>query len=790
MIQNEEIKCSLTEIPFKTTLSFEYLIADLEDISRDSGHPMNASAKDILKELIEVPALMGTIDDLTLVKKNQTLVNKLMAFVLNPANSDLELSAATPPLIPKPFFSTKLFDQTIRGKHRKMEMARDFDKDKMLIAVIYQAYLVVLKKFYKVDVDVDVPFTFKLTDEEDRSIKYFRMKVNSRYTSVKVHGKLKKLSPLEIKKMFDKANDLDYWNERVPLDKFEFTGFLQFDYTDITQEYVISQLKSDLLDKNSIITQDGFDKIREKVRALVESPDLEFGLAAVSDFSSSINQNMIWKTIIPQSELKCKEYKGTLYETAYLEKRIVLTDDFQELEKDKVVSAFLEKGLRNHVVIPLMIDEELVGLMEFSSKKPGWLSLIQIKRFHELFPVFALALNRSKEEWNDRIRAVIQDEFTAIHPTVGWRFIEAASNMLNENRKADNNLLEPIIFNDVIPVYGATDIRNSSVERNKAIQADLSEHLSLVKGILIKAMHDKEMPILNILAYKIESYMHKVNFGLKAGDEISILDFFRKEIEPVFNQLRIRDKSMAESVDRYFEQMDPELGVIYKKRKEFEDSLTRISEEVGELLDQEQVKAQKVFPHYFEKYRTDGVEYNAYIGQSLVKDVVYDEIYMKNLRLWQLLTMVSIGRKIKRIQPELKTKLDVTQLILVQSSPLSIAFRQDEKKFDVAGAYNIRYEITKKRIDKAVVKGSRERVTQVGKIAIIYSLADEIDEYRNYLNYLVAEGYLKDSIEYLELEDLQGASGLRALRVAIDFSDLSALDDISLSEIDGVLKNN
>jgi hypothetical protein len=284
--------------------------------------------------------------------------------------------------------------------------------------------------------------------------------------------------------------------------------------------------------------------------------------------------------------------------------------------------------------------------------------------------------------------------------------------------------------------------------------------------------------------------MQKAYSGLKAGDEVSILEFIKKEVEPVFQQLKIRDQSMAKKVDSYFSKMDPELGVLYKKRKDFEDSLTRINDEVGAILDDEQVNAQEVFPHYFEKYRTDGVEYNAYIGQSLVKDLVYDEIYLKNLRLWQLMSMVKVARTVRRIQPELKTKLDITQLILVQSNPLSIAFRQDEKKFDVAGAYNIRYEITKKRIDKAVIKGTKERVTQVGKIAIIYSLADEIDEYRNYINYMVAEGYLKDSIEYLELEDLQGASGLRAIRLEIDFSDMASLEDIDMEAINKLLEKS
>ena len=48
--------------------------------------------------------------------------------------------------------------------------------------------------------------------------------------------------------------------------------------------------------------------------------------------------------------------------------------------------------------------------------------------------------------------------------------------------------------------------------------------------------------------------------------------------------------------------------------------------------------------------------------------------------------------------------LRVASLILVHSNPLAIRFRMDEKQFDVDGAYNIRYEIIKKRIDKANIK--------------------------------------------------------------------------------------
>jgi hypothetical protein len=780
---NEDIKCSFTERPFRSTLSFELLIGHIRDISVDKSHPLYLTARDTLKKLESVPELLGPIGDFSVVKKNQDIVNQLMAFVFNPLMTEVEVGSAMAPFYPKPFYSTRLFDQKMRGEHHQFEVAADIEADKRLMAVIYQAYLIILQKFYDFHYDISLPFAYKVTDTSDNSMNYYKILIDPSFTEVKVHGTLKKLTKKDLKSLFDHTNDLDYWNEKIPLNQFEFYGFLHFTHVDITQEYVISQLKSDLLEKNTILSEDGFDRIKSKIKTLIGDPDLEFGLAAFSDFESSINQNVIWRSIVPQSEFSCNDYEGTFYEKAYRERRILLQDNLKDSESDAAVEALMRKGIRSHAVVPLFLEDEAVGMVEFGSRKAGNLNYVQVKRVHELFPVFAIALKRSKEELNDRIRAIIQEECTAIHPVVEWRFRQAATNMLEANFKGAHVRMEPILFKDVVPLYGASDIRNSSIERNEAIQSDLLDHLNMVRELLIESMADRDMPLLHHLVHLIDGHLENVRTSLRAGDEMNVLEFIRRDVEPLLNQLKGWDTAIAEKVNRYFSRIDPDLGVVYKKRKEFEDSLTQINDRVGAILDEEQNKAQQVFPHYFEKYRTDGVEYNAYIGQSMVQDQPYHTIYLKNLRLWQLLVKIRVAQECRKLIPQLKTKLEITQLILVHSNPLSIAFRQDEKKFDVAGAYNIRYEITKKRIDKAVIKGTTERITQVGKIAIIYSNQEEIEEYRSYIRFLVAKGALKPDVEELDLEDMKGASGLRALRIEVNFDHSDNMEGISLTEI-------
>jgi len=156
-----------------------------------------------------------------------------------------------------------------------------------------------------------------------------------------------------------------------------------------------------------------------------------------------------------------------------------------------------------------------------------------------------------------------------------------------------------------------------------------------------------------------------------------------------------------------------------------------------------------------------------YVGGSLVEDGGFDPLYLKSLRLWQLMVVCGVAARADRLSTELPLPLQATHLVLVQHAPLSIRFRFDEKRFDVDGAYDIRYEIVKKRIDKAEIRGTKERVTQPGKIAIVYGQTSEAQEYRGYLEYLRHLGYIADEVEELELDDLPGVHGLRALRVTV-----------------------
>ncbi|MBK9570106.1 MAG: hypothetical protein IPO53_09435 [Chitinophagaceae bacterium] len=75
--------------------------------------------------------------------------------------------------------------------------------------------------------------------------------------------------------------------------------------------------------------------------------------------------------------------------------------------------------------------------------------------------------------------------------------------------------------------------------------------------------------------------------------------------------------------------------MLYHHRKEYEESVSRIIDTLIRFIDKEQATP-KMYPHYFERYVTDGLEFNIYIGQSTYTPKKFDEIYLRNLKMWEL----------------------------------------------------------------------------------------------------------------------------------------------------------
>ena len=769
------VSVEIKPIPFRTELSLAPLFAFWARTFGDDKSLEGTFARTIREATEAAPELLAPMTDPSVIDRHRKFVDVLMAAVFPAAVLDREYGAAIAPFQLRGFYATPPFQQLFLAEDGTFRGRMNIEPSTLNAMRLLRAYALVLARVYSIDLDLDYSFIFSVADPDTGLDRHFKAQFDLRFVEVVPVGPTPPLTDEDRRRLHGNLLDRDFLLAILPPEKFVFRGFTILKAVEVTDQEVLSSLKRDLIDKESIVSNARFLALQQKLRTLFRRPELRFGLAALNGDQVLIlnygakNEHAC---IFADSRHHTKEeFKGSVYERAVRQGSPLVIHDLTAMpDRTAVDDEIIQSGARNLVVAPLLYQDRVIGTFELESPHPGDLNVTHLPKLHEVLPLFSMAVQRSMEELNTRIQALIKEKCTAIHPVVEWRFRKAVLTSIERHATGAEagGELEPIVFERVHPLYALSDIRGSSIERSLAIQADVLTQLRLGRDVVQAAHAAKRLPALDELLYRVNKHTAKIEKNLNSGDEVGVVSFLRADVERLFDHLQGFGPAVRERIEAYRAALDPRFGTVYARRKLFEESVTRIADTISAYLDLEEQAAQGMFPHYFEKQKTDGVDYQMYVGASLVEDGRFDPLYLKSLRLWQLMVTCGIALRTHQLRDQLPVRLEATHLVLVQHTPLSIRFRFDEKRFDVDGAYDIRYEIVKKRIDKAVVKGATERVTQPGKIAIVYAQRAEAAEYRGYIEYLQNLGYLTGEVEDVELDELQGVHGLRALRVTVD----------------------
>ncbi len=790
------ITSSAAAFPFSSELSLAPLINFWTKGVGPEQSVRGALARMVEAELRKAPELFEPIQDLSLIARHRELVDVLMAMVFPPVFWQQEYGAALIPFQLRSFYATPPFERVLMGEGGALKGRVNADEQTVAAVRLLFAYDLILRRVYDIQLGVEYPIVVTAADPQTGLDRHFKMQLDYTFLDVKPVGSPPPLDAAARERLRQRVTDPHTMMELIPPEHFVFRGFTVFKGIEVTDQEVLSSLKRDLIDKESIVSPARFEGLQAKLRTLFRRPDLRLGLAAIDgdqvlmlNYGARLEHSCIFAD---SAHHKTAEFAGSIFERAARERQPIIVDDLATYPgRSPVEDKILQAGVRNLVVAPLCYQDELIGMLDLGFLAPGAVTSAQLPKLEEVLPLFSMAVKRSMEELDARIQAYIKEKCTAIHPSVEWRFRQAVLNAIERARTSESGALaelEPIVFENVYPLYGLSDIRGSSTQRALAIQADLLTQLGLARDVL-RAAHDaRPLPALDELAYRIDKHTAEIEVSLRSGHEVVLVSFLHNEVEPLFDHLQGFGPNVRARIEAYRGAIEPRLGTVYQRRRAFEESVTLINDTISSYLDMEEQAAQAMFPHYFEKQKTDGVDYGIYVGASLAEDGRFDPLYLKNLRLWQLMVACGVALRAGNLKDELAIPLETTHLILVQHQPLSIRFRADEKRFDVDGAYNIRYEIVKKRIDKAMIRGTNERLTQPGMLAIVYSQPREAAEYRDYIDYLQHQHYLGPEVEDLELEELQGVHGLRALRVTVELGSVQLAGPVALPELQRALR--
>ena len=721
---------------------------------------------------------MQTITDVSILVPHAEIIQELLSAVFPPTTANYMYGVSFPFTL-EAVYASPLF-QTLLLKPGTNEI--NFPENKAGASLTQQrlhfAYGLVLKKYLGYNSSDISRLIYSYQDELTGLTRYMELRLDGRFIDVRPAGEMPALPDSILDQQTNRILMIEELMQQVPIDKFVFEGITVMRVNDVTEQEVISAIKNKLLDNNAFSDAAVYTELEKHIQSLIGLTDLSIGVTPFFKinnhyvYSDLHNSNSLlfrhFHTIADKDEISdyCKllfreNHQSILFETL----------NEQSLSEVQCLQYYYAEGGRSLILCPLKHQNELIGILEIISKEPGHLKPSHISKIENAIPLFTLGLGKSLDQLNAQVDRVIKKKFTAVQPAVEWKFTEAALNYIVNKQDKEEVKIDRIAFNDVHPIYGAIDIRNSSIERSNSIQLDMIEQLEHARSVVKKAQSEMQFPLLQEIEFKIDKFIESASNVLQSGEELSIHEFMQGQVTAVFNHLHSTEPSVKNEIEEYFASLDPQLGMLYHHRKEYEQSISRINDTLARFIDKEQSAAQKVYPHYFERYVTDGLEFNIFMGQSISPRKKFDEIYLRNMKMWQLTVLAKAARVTHDLEKELSHPLRTTQLILSHGQTLSILFRTEERKFDVDGAYNIRYEIVKKRIDKVRIKDTNERLTQPGKIAIVYSQAKDAAEYTEYIEFLQSKNLLKSSIEKYDLEELQGVSGLKALRVEVNFED-------------------
>lgn len=688
--------------------------------------------------------------------------------------------ALTTPLAEEAFYGTEAFfdlcgaqlaEQEIQGKMRAGSLLTNQEK---------LCYNLIFERFYGFSSNEHISIVYHQLNDQGEIIDYYDLDIDCKFVEIKAK---KTLPAIDIGRLSENPSDsLFDWNtviNSIKLEDFELSGFSIVTFRKTSTEHTLRRIQSILLDLPTYNYHLFLSDLEKIMTPILKGADTVFSLFplfqlnGVPFFDYTINNKSI---LISETYAANDKVKIHPQLADYLKHPHVIfynNNAMNGITNTKSIfdEQISKSGAKAYLCIPLIHNHSLSGVLEIYSREKDQLNNETMQALGALIPILSQLSQDITLEFKKRIDDIIINRFTTIQPSVQWKFNHVAAKYIQEieNESTDAHI-KAVVFEEVYPLYGAVDVKDSTIIRNASILKDFSFKVKQLAMLIDELSLSGKHKLIVDFSTQVDQITESLDHISFDESMVKIIEFFRKDVQPFLAEARRLFPTKLEVIEHYAKHFftNRDTGEFY--RNEFETSLRKINHLISKELDQFNSFIQGNYPSYFQKFRTDGIEYDIYIGESITPQETFSYEFINVFRRQQIISMARIALKASRAKGKLPIALETTQLIFINPHSIDISFREDERRFDVEGSLNIRYEIIKKRIDKIRIKRTKERLTQVNKIAIVY-LSDEIlEDLMLSIQAIYDMGIIERTIEHLKLEDVQGIVGLKAIRLSVNLN--------------------
>ncbi len=239
--------------PFASELSLAPLVTFWQQtMHRD--HPVEgALVAKVQQALQEAPALLEPITDGAVIAQHQEIVDTLMSVIFPRASGDEVHAAALWPFYLRSFYATPAFARRLLAEDGCMSGRPNVGADLIEQIRILYAYALVLERVYGLKVDFAYPLIFTATDPDTGLDCHFKAVWNTRFVEVRTVGEIPPMTAALRTQILANLGDIHALMDLLPPEHFILHGFLVLNALEVTDQEVLSSLKRDLIDRESLL---------------------------------------------------------------------------------------------------------------------------------------------------------------------------------------------------------------------------------------------------------------------------------------------------------------------------------------------------------------------------------------------------------------------------------------------------------------------------------------------------------------------------------------------------------
>ncbi|HEY2350633.1 MAG TPA: hypothetical protein VGH64_16555, partial [Puia sp.] len=488
------------EKSFKSVISFKKFIDFLKSGIQTGPSIKIPYFKWIIKKFKKFPELSASVP-LEKLSEYEEMLELVSTCLLPLAADENSLWALSSPLSPQIFYSTDGFFKLMESLKHPVVLnpgREDADSESEKIMKELQ-YGMLLEKIYHLPYLKKTVWIRKFEDPDTGLNKYFQVNIDTRFIDILPIRQLPALDCSNISPASVWGKEFKKLQQSISLDQFEARGFSIITLNDVTPEQAVEQVGKLVIHHSEKDKRPLFDDITHALQTVVGSRDFQFGLMpflSINDRPALIFEKIpycimiqaCWNFNVPK-----KQVSKLRNEFTQNPRMITWSAEDKESQLPELVgNALRQAGLGTYMMIPIYHKELVTGFFEVSTKVgTSMLTEAQMVRLKPVLPIMTQLIQDIVARFNLNIENIIKEKFTSIQPAVQWKFNEAAWHYLRDH--ANNEVIdtvENIVFKNLHPLYGAIDIRNSTILRNQALEKDYRIQLRILTDVLSALRND------------------------------------------------------------------------------------------------------------------------------------------------------------------------------------------------------------------------------------------------------------------------------------------------------------